>query len=167
MTLGIDVACRAAHQASLADESGRFAWSGRRFRTAPGDLEQLWDQIPAQASVTVVMDPARNAWVLLAAWFRRRGATVVMVPPEQSADLRDYYSKHVKSDRLDSRLLARIPLLHPAGCARLKAWGPLTRCAGRLPCEPAWSSAAARSPPGLTATWNCSGRAGMPRSAAT
>ena len=32
MTLGIDVACRAAHQASLADESGRFAWSGPRFR---------------------------------------------------------------------------------------------------------------------------------------
>jgi len=28
MTLGIDVACRAAHQASLADGSGRFAWRG-------------------------------------------------------------------------------------------------------------------------------------------
>ena len=28
MTLGIDVACRAAHQASLADEAGRFAWIG-------------------------------------------------------------------------------------------------------------------------------------------
>jgi hypothetical protein len=61
MTLGIDVACRAAHQASLADEAGRFAWSGRKFRTTSGDLEQLWEQIPAQASVTVVMEPARNA----------------------------------------------------------------------------------------------------------
>jgi len=30
MTLGIDVACRAAHQASLADERGKFAWSGRK-----------------------------------------------------------------------------------------------------------------------------------------
>jgi hypothetical protein len=36
--LGIDVACRAAHQASLADEQGRFVWSGRRFRTNVGDL---------------------------------------------------------------------------------------------------------------------------------
>ena len=27
MTLGIDVACRAAHHASLADGSGRFAWA--------------------------------------------------------------------------------------------------------------------------------------------
>ena len=47
MTLGIDVACRAAHQASLADEAGRFAWSGRRFRTTPADLQQLWDADPA------------------------------------------------------------------------------------------------------------------------
>jgi transposase len=124
MTLGIDVACRAAHQASLADEAGRFAWSGRRFRTTPADLQQLWDLIPAGAVVTVVMEPTRNAWVPLAAWFRRRGATVVMVPPEQSADLRDYYSKHVKSDRLDSRMLARVPLLHPDGLRPAEGLGP-------------------------------------------
>jgi transposase len=124
MTLGIDVACRAAHQASLADERGRFTWSGRRFRTTPADLQQLWDQIPPGAAVTVVMEPTRNAWVPLAAWFRRHGATVIMVPPEQSADLRDYYSKHVKSDRLDSRILARLPLLHPGGLRPAEGLGP-------------------------------------------
>ncbi len=124
MTLGIDVACRAAHQASLADESGRFAWSGRRFRTTPADLQQLWEAVPAGAAVTVVMEPTRNAWVPLAAWFRRHDATVVMVPPEQSADLRDYYSKHVKSDRLDSRILARLPLLHPGGLRPAEGLGP-------------------------------------------
>src|SRR5215472_12578332 len=68
MTLGIDVACRAAHQASLADESGRFLWSGRRFRTTVADLEQLWRAVPAGAAVTVVLEPPRNAWVLLSAW---------------------------------------------------------------------------------------------------
>ncbi len=79
---------------------------------------------PDGASVTVVMEPTRNAWVPLAAWFRRHGATVVMVPPEQPADLRDYYSKHVKSDRLDSRLLATIPLLHPGGLRPAEGLGP-------------------------------------------
>lgn len=124
MTLGIDVACRAAHQASLADEAGRFAWSGRRFRTSCADLQQLWEAIPPGTSVMVVMEPTRNAWVPLAAWFRRHGATVVMVPPEQSADLREYYSKHVKSDRLDSRILARLPLLHPGGLRPAQGLGP-------------------------------------------
>ena len=47
---------------ALADEAGRFAWSGRRFRTTPADLQQLWDQVPAGASVTVVMEPTRNAY---------------------------------------------------------------------------------------------------------
>src|SRR6516165_10521791 len=102
LTLGIDVACRAAHQASLADEKGRFLWSARRFRTTSDDLETLWAALPEGIDLTVVMEPTRNAWVPLAAWFRRRGASVIMIPPEQSADLRDYYSKHAKSDHLDS-----------------------------------------------------------------
>jgi transposase len=91
LRLGIDIACRAAHQVSLADEQGRFVWTGRRFRTTPQDLTRLWSMLPDEtdpAEVLVVMEPTRNAWVPLAAWFRRRGARVVLVPPERSADLR-------------------------------------------------------------------------------
>jgi hypothetical protein len=167
MTLGIDVACRAAHQASLADASGKLAWSGRRFRTTTAELEQLWSAVPAGAAVTVVMEPTRNAWVPLAAWFRRRGAAVIMIPPEQSADLRDYYSKHAKSDRLDSRMLARLPLLHPDGLRPAEGIGPAMPCAGRQGCGHRWSSAAASSWPGWTPTWSCWARPGTPRSAGT
>jgi hypothetical protein len=48
------------------------------------------------------------------------GAAGRIVPPpgrgggaralEQSADLRDYFSKHTKTDRLDAELLARLPV---------------------------------------------------------
>jgi transposase len=124
MTLGIDVACRAAHQASLADELGNFVWSGRRFRTSSEELEELWASLPANGDITVVMEPTRNAWVPLAAWFRRHGARVIVIPSEQSSDLRAYYSKHAKSDRLDSRLLARVPLLHPEGLRPVEGLGP-------------------------------------------
>jgi transposase len=124
LTLGIDVACRAAHQGTLADDSGNFIWSARKFRTTPEDLEALWQVLPDDAEITVVMEPTRNAWVPLTAWFRRQGATVILVPPEQSADLRDYYAKHTKSDRLDSRILARLPLLHPEGLRPTEGLGP-------------------------------------------
>lgn len=127
LRLGIDIACRAPHQASLADERGEFIWSGRSFRTCTADLELLWAMLPPDvepADVTVVMEPTRNAWVPLAAWFRRQGATVVLVPPERAADLRAYYAKHTKSDRLDSRLLARLPLLHPDGLHPERGLGP-------------------------------------------
>ena len=73
------------------------------------------------------MEPTRNAWVALAAWFRRHGATVVMVPPEQSADLRDYYNKHTKTDRLDSKVLARLPLFDAwRGCTARTRWALAT-----------------------------------------
>lgn len=122
--LGVDVACRAAHQASCADELGEMVFVGYRFRTDPDDLDRLWARLPEASEVTVVMEPTRNAWVVLAAWFRRRGALVVLVPPEQSADLRAYYSKHAKTDRLDSRVLARLPLLHPEGLHAETTLGP-------------------------------------------
>jgi transposase len=130
LRLGIDVACREAHRAALADETGAMIWSNRRFTTSSVSLEALWAAVlgarPAAGDVpvVVVMEPTRNAWVLLAAWLRARGATVRMVPPEQSADLRKYYNKHTKTDRLDCELLARLPLLHPDGLVTTPGLGP-------------------------------------------
>lgn len=123
--IGVDIACRSPHHAACADETGRLLWSGHRFRTTVADLEQLWSRLPDGVDeVMVVMEPTRNAWVPLAAWFRRQGAVVVIVPSEQSADLRDYFSKHTKTDRLDAELLARLPVLHPEGLHLAEALGP-------------------------------------------
>ena len=125
LTLGIDVACRAAHQATLARD-GTVVWRGRKFWTRPDDLERLWAALdcPDPAELTVVLEPTRNAWIVVAEWFRRRGTRVVMVPTTQSADLRKYYSKHTKNDRIDSELLARLPLLHPEGLRAYTGQGP-------------------------------------------
>jgi transposase len=111
VTLGIDVACRAAHQASLAGPDGKFIFSGVKFFTRSDELDALLARIGRFESLTVVLEPTRNAWAPLAAWFRRHGARIVLVPTTQSADLRAYYSKHAKTDRLDSKMLARLPLL--------------------------------------------------------
>jgi transposase len=125
MTLGIDLACRAAHVASLAGPDGALVWRGRSFFTRPGDLERLWRDIDCPpGELTVVLEPTRNVWIVIAAWFRRRGARVVLVPTTQSADLRAYYAKHTKNDRLDSAILARLPLLHPEGLREYATDGP-------------------------------------------
>jgi hypothetical protein len=142
--LGIDVACRADHRASLADERGEFIWSSWKFRTTTTDLECLWAKIPDDASVTVILEPTRNAWVPLSAWLQARGATVILVPPEQSADLRDYYNKHTKTDRLDSRVLARLPLLHPRACAASTTSVRPNLCAEPCVTAPAWCGGAAQ-----------------------
>jgi len=94
--------------------------------TRPDELERVWADVGAEdpAELTVVLEPTRNAWIVIAEWFRRRGAKVVMVPTTQSSDLRKYYSKHAKNDRIDSELLARLPLLHPEGLREYSGQGP-------------------------------------------
>ncbi|WP_421840127.1 IS110 family transposase [Mycobacterium sp.] len=126
LILGIDLACRAAHQASLARPDGTFVWTGKKFFTRPGELDKLWKEITLgeHDTVRVVMEPTRNAWAPVASWFRHRGARVSMVPTTQSADLRAYYAKHTKNDHLDSKLLARLPLLHPEGLRDHTSDGP-------------------------------------------
>jgi hypothetical protein len=54
------------------------------------------------------MESSRNAWVALAAWFCSQGATVVLVPPEQSADLRAYYTDLAVLSRVADLILTEI-----------------------------------------------------------
>ena len=66
LRLGIDIACRTAHQASLADHTGRLLWRGHRFHTITAELDRLWQRLPAgtdPTQVMVIMEPTRNAWV--------------------------------------------------------------------------------------------------------
>jgi transposase len=116
--IGLDLAITAESRACLTDEAGHVL-AERRFRIRRADLEALHalaiDGASDAVSLVVVMEPTGNAWVAPAAFFSSSGATVHLIPPEQSADLRTYYAKHVKNDRIDAKLLARLPLLHPEG----------------------------------------------------
>jgi transposase len=120
----VDLGVRAAHVATLCDERGEVVWSKRRFRNRHSELGAVLDQIGDCDQLTVVMEPTRNAWVPVAAHFMAVGARVVLVPPQRAADLRRYYTKYTKNDRLDSQLLARLPLLHPEGLNPIESLGP-------------------------------------------
>ena len=125
LTLGIDVAVRAAHRGDAGPRwSHGVAW--QEVLDSATELEQLWSDLDLDRSGRADRgpEPTRNAWIVVAEWFRRRGARVVMVPTTQSADLRKYYSKHTKNDRIDSELLARLPLLHPEGLREYSGQGP-------------------------------------------
>lgn len=116
--VGIDLAITADNRACIMEETGRVL-AERPFGRTRGELEGLLevatDGLGQGDELVVVMEPTANAWVAPAALFSSKGAVVHLVPPEQSADLRRYYAKHVKNDRIDAKLLARIPLLHPEG----------------------------------------------------
>jgi transposase len=122
--LGIDLGVRAAHVATLCDEAGAVIWTGQRFHARCEELAALSARVGDSDKLVVVMEPTRNAWVPAAAHFMTQGARVVLVPPERAADLRRYYAKHTKNDRLDSTVLARLPRLHPDGLNPIDGLGP-------------------------------------------
>lgn len=116
--LGIDLAITAESRACIADGTGEVL-AERGLHIRRHELEALFEAtslgMGADDELVVVMEPTSSMWIAPTAFFRSKGATVHLVPTEQSADLRRYYAKHVKNDRIDAQLLARLPLLHPEG----------------------------------------------------
>ncbi|MGI8407332.1 MAG: IS110 family transposase [Actinomycetota bacterium] len=116
--IGIDLAITAESRACIADATGEVL-AERGFHIRRNELEALWDAasdgLNEEDQLLVVMEPTSSMWIAPTAFFRMKGARVHLVPPEQSSDLRRYYTKHVKNDRIDAQLLARLPLLHPEG----------------------------------------------------
>jgi transposase len=115
-TIGIDLAVRAEHRAVVADEHGSFVTSVLTFSTAPAELDRLLAQARATApgcELQAVMEATGMSWFPVAVYLHRQGLRVYVVNSQQVADLRRYYKRHAKSDRIDARVLARLPLVNP------------------------------------------------------
>jgi transposase len=121
-TIGIDLALTAAHKAIVADAQGRFLTPVFTFHTRSADLERLLARAREAAPDTplqVVMEPTGMAWFPIAVFFARHGVTIFLVNSQEVADLRRYYQRHAKSDRIDTRVLVRLPVVNPEKLHRL------------------------------------------------
>jgi transposase len=121
-TIGLDLAVQAAHKAVVLDESGQFCTPILTIHTRPSDLDQLLARARAGASsaeVQLVMEPTGMAWFPIAVYYARQAVPVYLVNSQEVADLRRYYKRHAKSDRIDARVLARLPLVNSDKLHRL------------------------------------------------
>jgi hypothetical protein len=113
-TIGIDLGVKGEHKAMVADEAGRFVSPLIGCRTEPGSLARLLELAKeghGDQGLQAVMEPTGMAWFPLAVFLLRQGVTVYLVNSQQVADLRRYYKKHAKSDRIDARVLSKLPLV--------------------------------------------------------
>lgn len=114
--IGIDLAVRGVHKAVVVDERGHSLTRLIEFHTDVQDLAQLLGtarQDDPSDEVWVVMEPTGMAWFPIATYFSRQsGIRLYLVNAQQVADLRRFYKRHAKSDRIDARLLARLPLIN-------------------------------------------------------
>src|SRR6185436_18508287 len=71
------------------------------------------------SSLSEAMEPTGMAWFPVAVYYARQALPVFLVNSQEVADLRGYYQRHAKSDRIDARVLARLPLVNPDKLHRL------------------------------------------------
>jgi len=121
-TIGLDLAVQAAHKAVVLDERGHFCTPILTVHTRPSELDLLLARAcegAPSAEVQVVMEPTGMAWFPIAAYYARQAVPICLVNSQEVADLRRYYQRHAKSDRIDARVLARLRLVNPAKLHRL------------------------------------------------
>lgn len=116
--LALDLAIAAEHKALLADAQGQPLGPIRPLRTSASSLAQLVHQaregMVPEEELLLVMEPTGMVWFPIAVWAQRHGGiTTYLVNTQQVADLRRYYHKHAKSDRIDVRVLVKLPVVSP------------------------------------------------------
>ncbi len=121
--IGLDLALAGEHKALIADAQGLALSPVLALRSTAPELQKLLDRAREHAEPTeelvLVMEPTGMAWFPVAAFaLRQPHLTVYLVNSQQVAALRRYYHRNHKSDRIDARILAKLPVvssekLHP------------------------------------------------------
>ena len=121
-SIGIDLAIAGDHVAGVVDEQGHHVRQIRFERTFEGyeKFHRALQQLPTEhGQPWIVLTPTGNAWVPLATYLKAKGDYVLTVSPQQEYDLRQYFNKHAKSDRIDAFVLACVPRVDPDGVHEL------------------------------------------------
>lgn len=127
--IGLDLGIATDHTAVVLDETG-VQLARRRVQPKVASLVALRDVALADAApgtvVEVVFEPTGPAWLPVAVFFGERGDRVCRVSSQRAADLRRYFRKHHKTNRIDATTLARMALvdgdaLRPVELARGEA----------------------------------------------
>jgi len=141
--IGIDLAVKAEHRAVVVDARGHCLTPVLKITTRAEALDRLLTRAregAPRSKLCAVMEPTGMAWFPIAVYLIRHGVTVYLVNSQAVMDLRRVYHRHAKSDRIDTRVLAQLPLHAPEtlhelrlagaaalacqrGCTQLDRWG--------------------------------------------
>jgi len=113
---GSDLGVTGAHTAVIADERGQVLGPSISFHTCVAELANLVKVVQEghpEGPVEVLLEPTGMAWLAVSIYLLRQGWSIYLVNSRQVADLRRYYKKYAKSDRIDGRVLVKLPLISP------------------------------------------------------
>ena len=118
--VGIDLGIATKHKATVYDGPERVGKTFS-FDTSHEGLEYLLKRATkdVERPVNFVFEPTSVVWLPVSAYVSAAGHRCYMVKTQKSSDFRKFFSKHAKSDSIDSGVLARIPQIDPKGVNEL------------------------------------------------
>jgi len=112
--VGLDLGVATDHTAVIVDETNTEL-GRRRAKPTRDSLAALRAAAlagaPAGTVAEVVIEPTGPAWLPIAVFFAATGDVVYRVSSQKAADLRRYFRRHHKTNRIDATTLARIAIL--------------------------------------------------------
>jgi transposase len=126
LNIGIDLALAAKHRASVYDpQTQQYLDNSFSFGSTFADfnylLEQVNKHIPDNEEVQLnfIMEPTSLAWMPLSCFLIAHGHSVFRITTQKSHDLRKFLERHVSSDRVDAKGLAKAPEIDKKGIYEL------------------------------------------------
>lgn len=109
VVIGLDLGITAASE--MAVVCGTELEATRRVASTPTGLTEGLRRAAKGRPVAIVVEATAMAWLVAAVAALRAGVdhTLYRVSAAKSAALRSFYRAHTKTDRIDARVLARMP----------------------------------------------------------
>ncbi len=135
-SVGIDLGITSLHKAAILDNEGQQMGKVISFDSSLQGYDRLLEASllgkDTQTKLKFIMEPTSTSWIGLSAYLISQGHEVDLIKPQKSADLRRFYHRHVKSDRIDAKTIAKLPIVDPEGLNPLQMSDPDTYSLYRL-----------------------------------
>ena len=115
LNVGVDLGVTSKHQAEIRDEHGKkvrppFSLSGS-IEGFDGLCKHALKDAPGGTELRFICEPTSMSWFPLAVYAISHGHEMVRVKAQKAHDLREYYSKHKKRDKIDAKVLSLMPIV--------------------------------------------------------
>lgn len=115
VNVGVDLGVTSKHEAAIRDEKGNKIRPSFSFSGSKEGFDALCKHVLKDASggtkLRFICEPTSMSWFPLAVYVLSHGHEMVRVKGQKAHDLREYYSKHRKKDRIDAKSLSMMPIV--------------------------------------------------------
>lgn len=114
--MGIDLGITSQHEASVYDpERHEFVVKSHKFTQTFKGYTSLMERISKVADkdteFVFCTEPTSNSWIPVCVFLVAKGHRVYRVTPQKASDLRKFFKKYHKSNNIDAKTLAKVPLV--------------------------------------------------------